>query len=135
MINISSFVYCEYVQTEFTPRGPRPKVINPLATLEPVAVPSNYSFSTVCCITGFSPDVEYNIQMVFMDPDGNVLKDTTDLKFKIPEKEKVGNIQLNLDARNIILRKEGEYKTKVLMNGECIGEYSIPVIVKGDFYE
>lgn len=131
MINISSFVYCEYVQTEFTPKGPRPKVIRPLQVLEPVAVPSNYSFSTVCCITGLDCEIEHTIQMLFIDPDGNVLKDTRDLKFKFPSKEMMGNMQFNLDARNIILRKEGEYKTKVFVDGECIGEYSIPVIAKG----
>ena len=38
-------------------------------------------------------------------------------------------MQFNLDMRNLVLREVGVYSTKVLVNGEQIGEYKIQVIV------
>ena len=38
-------------------------------------------------------------------------------------------MQFNLDMRNVILREEGVYATRIFMNGEQIGEYKIAVVV------
>ena len=38
-------------------------------------------------------------------------------------------MQFNLDMRNLVLDEVGLYSTKVLVNGEQIGEYNIQVIV------
>ena len=43
--------------------------------------------------------------------------------------DKLGVMQFNLDMRNLVLREVGLYSTKVLVNGEQIGEYKIQVIV------
>lgn len=42
---ISSFTYCDSIQIEMTPQGPRYQIVNPLQVLVPIAIPSNYSFA------------------------------------------------------------------------------------------
>ena len=58
MVYISSFTYCDSIQTEMTPQGPRNQIVNPLQVLAPIAVPGNYSFAIACNIAGFDAKQE-----------------------------------------------------------------------------
>ena len=133
MIYISSFTYCDSIQTEMTPQGPRNQIVNPLQMLAPIAIPSNYSFAIACNIAGFDATKENSVRIQFISPSGQVLNDTGEVKFQLPVEQlkldKLGVMQFNLDMRNLVLREVGVYSTKVLVNGEHIGEYKIQVIV------
>ena len=50
MVYISSFTYCDSIQTEMTPQGSINQIVNPLQVLAPIAVPGNYSFAIACNI-------------------------------------------------------------------------------------
>ena len=133
MAYISSVTYCDTIQTEVTPQVPKQQIMKPLQALIPIAIPGNFSFTIVCSITGFDTTKENSAKIIFLDPKGNVLYDTGDVKFQLPpEQEKMGGIasmQFNIDIRNLILREEGMYSTKVVFNNEELGEYKIQVIV------
>lgn len=135
MAYISSFTYCDSIQTEMTPQGPRNQIVNPLQVLAPIAIPGNYSFAIACNIAGFDVAVENCVRIQFLLPSGNVLNDTGDIKFQIPveqlQQDSLGVMQFNLDMRNMVLSEVGVYSTKVLVNGETVGEYRIQVIVGG----
>ena len=130
MVYISSFTYCDSIQTEMTPQGPRNQIVNPLQVLAPIAVPGNDSFAIACNIAGFDTMQENCVRIQFTSPNGQVLNDTGDIKFQLPveqlKRDKLGVMQFNLDMRNLVLSEVGLYSTRVLVNGEQIGEYKIP---------
>ena len=137
MAYVSSFAYCDSIQTEMTPQGPRPQIVNPLQVLMPVAVPSNYSFCISCNVAGFDDvSVENRVRVCFVAPSGKIVKDTDEIVFKVPLdqiKQTVPNaMQFNLQLQNVVLRETGIYTTEVYANGEKIGEYKIQVIVGDD---
>lgn len=133
MVYISSFTYCDSIQTEMTPQGPRNQIVNPLQVLAPIAVPGNYSFAIACNIAGFDAMKENCVRIQFISPNGQIVNDTGDIKFQLPaeqfKQDKLGVMQFNLDMRNLVLSEVGLYSTKVMINGEQIGEYKIQVIV------
>jgi hypothetical protein len=133
MAYISSFAYCDSVQTEMTPQGPRNQIVNPLQVLAPIAVPGNYSFAISCNIAGFDAAKENSIRVRFVSSSGQVVNDTGEVKFQLPSEQvksdKPSVMQFNLDMRNLALREVGIYSTKVFLNEAQIGEYKIEVIV------
>lgn len=58
MAYISSFTYCDSIQMEMTPQGPRNQIVNPLQVLAPIAIPGNYSFAIACNVAGFDVEKE-----------------------------------------------------------------------------
>lgn len=130
---ISSFIYCDSIQTEITPQGPKPQIVNPLQVLAPIAIPSNYSFAVACNLAGFNAEIENCVRLKFVSPSQQVIYDTGNINFKIPTEQlqagKPAAMQFNLDLRNLVLRECGLYSTKVYFNSNPIGEYKIEVIV------
>lgn len=133
MAYISSFTYCDSIQMEMTPQGPRNQIVNPLQVLAPIAIPGNYSFAIACNVAGFDIEKENSVRIQFVSSSNQILNDTGDIKFQIPidqiKVDKPSVMQFNLDMRNMILHEVGLYSTKVFVNGEQIGEYKIQVIV------
>lgn len=133
MAYISSFTYCDSIQTEMTSQGPRNQIVNPLQVLAPIAVPGNYSFAIACNIAGFDAMKENSVRIQFVSSSNQLLNDTGDIKFQLPieqvKLDKPSVMQFNLDMRNLILSEVGLYSTKVFVNDEQIGEYKIQVIV------
>lgn len=133
MAYISSFTYCDSIQMEMTPQGPRNQIVNPLQVLAPIAIPGNYSFAIACNVAGFDVEKENSVRIQFVSSSNQILNDTGDIKFQIPidqiKLDKPSVMQFNLDMRNLILHEVGLYSTKIFVNGEQIGEYKIQVIV------
>ena len=133
MAYISSFTYCDSIQMEMTPQGPRNQIVNPLQVLAPIAIPGNYSFAIACNVAGFDVEKENSVRIQFVSSSNQIVNDTGDIKFQIPinqiKVDKPSVMQFNLDMRNLIIHEVGLYSTKVFVNGEQIGEYKIQVIV------
>lgn len=133
MVYISSFTYCDSIQMEMTPQGPRNQIVNPLQVLAPIAIPGNYSFAIACNVAGFDVEKENSVRIQFVSSSNQIVNDTGDIKFQIPinqiKVDKPSVMQFNLDMRNLIIHEVGLYSTKVFVNGEQIGEYKIQVIV------
>ena len=132
MAYVSSFIYCDSIQSELTPQGPRNNVMNPLQVLAPIAVPGNYSFAIACSIAGFNENSKNTVRMQFETEKGRVINDTGDIVFQIPPEiikaNQPATMQFNLDFRNLVLPEQGVYSTVIFANGEKIGEYKIPVV-------
>ncbi len=136
MAYISSFAYCDSVNQQITPEGPKIQLNNPLQVLAPIAIPGNYSFSVVCDIAGFASDSDNFFQFQFVSPNGQIIFDTGKMPLKPDSKqvqsENHTNIQIVLDLRNLVFMEKGLYVTKAYFNNDQIGEYKIEVI-KGEF--
>ena len=70
---------------------------------------------------------------MFSDPNNNILYDTNEVKFQLPAEQVkasgIASMQFNIDIRNLILRQTGIYSTKIIFNGNQLGDYKIQVIV------
>ena len=130
---ISSFTYCDTIQTEMTPQGPQQQIVKPLQALMPIAIPGNFSFAIACSIAGFDTSKENCVKIMFSDPNNNILYDTGEVKFQIPVEQikanGIASMQFNIDIRNLVFREAGIYSTKVIFNDNELGEYKIQVIV------
>ena len=84
---ISSFTYCDTIQTQMTQQGPQQQIIKPLQVLTPVAIPGNFSFAIACSITGFDTSKENTVKIIFLDPHSKVLYDTGEVKFQLPPEQ------------------------------------------------
>ena len=106
MVYISSFMYCDSIQSEITPQGQRINISNPLQVLAPIAIPSNYSFSVVCNFAGFDSNIDNNMRMQFVSPSGQIIYDTDNVSFKLPEEQiqsgRPAAMQFNIDVRNLV---------------------------------
>ncbi len=135
MAYVSSFTYCETIQTEITEQGTRYQIVNPLSVLAPVSIPGNYSFAISCNIAGFDVSKENSVSICFFDQHGSEIYNSGSVAFDIPAEHvkdnEIANIQFNIDIRNLVFKESGLYVTKVLLNADELGEYKIQVI-KGD---
>ena len=122
---ISSFTYCDTIQTEMTPQGPQQQIVKP--------IPGNFSFAIACSIAGFDTSKENSVKIMFLDPSNNVLYDTGDVNFQLPTEQikpsGIASMQFNIDIRNLVFREAGLHSTNVIFNNIELGEYKIQVIV------
>ena len=133
MAYISSFTYCDSIQTQFTPEGPQKRIVNPLQVLSPIAIPGNYSFSISCNIADVSIGDPHTIIVEFVGPNdtrnNNPVKVNFSLDSQMIDQEKsFPGIALELDMRNTIIKEDGIHTTRVLLDNELLGEYKIKVI-------
>ena len=129
---VSSFTYCDSIQTQMTDKGPINQIVSPLQVLAPIAIPGNFSFAISGCIMGLDVEKENIIRISFVSPSGHVAFDTQEITIQLPRDVKAQDIpnfmQFNLDLRNIVINEKGLYITKIEVNKEIIGEYKIQVI-------
>ena len=131
MAYVSSFMYCESLQSQQSPDGKlQPQLMTPLSALTPVAIPGNFSFAILCGIAGFDVDKDHTVKFDFVASDGKVTT-ITNVRMTVSDMTADGkNIklaQIGVEIRNFIFMADGTYTTKVYFDGELIGEYKVPV--------
>lgn len=126
MLKVTSFVYCGSI--EQSPTGPTLRGI--LQFLVPKILPTEYSFSVSFGIYDLGKMESLKIRYVFKNPDGEIVKDTDQIDIPISEdmqKNSHLGMQFNLDLKNLMLEKVGEYYSEVYVNGKLTGTYPIDV--------
>lgn len=139
MAILKNFVYCLGTKTETLNDGERPvtNIIGLANSLSPDFIPGNFSFSIVFSILDLDSNSKYKVDIAFVDETGKELirtesttfdGDTTEQNvYNVPNEFFGYNIAAEL--RNVVLEKEGKYKTVIYLNEQNIGEY--PIYVKG----
>ena len=134
MAKVTSFVYCLNASRMITADG-KGEMINAegvLSTITPEYVPGSFSFSIIFSIIDFDIKENNKIRIVFSDAENKEIVNSNDIslpiqivedQIDIPEKYK--GINLSMDMRNVVLEKDGVYKTTIYFNGESIGSYEI----------
>ncbi|BBH19845.1 hypothetical protein Back11_11900 [Paenibacillus baekrokdamisoli] len=135
MPRMFNFIYSESVQTEITPTGQKPIIIGPMMNFKPAFIPGNFSFAVTFSISGVTFNQDHKIQYLFFAPGENQpLIDSGEIlvnvqissdQERLPEYAR--GIQINMDFRNIIFRKEGDYESEIMFNGDSLGRFPIPV--------
>lgn len=132
---ISSFTYCESIQAQATPQGDQTQIVGPLQVLNPLVVPSHFSFSIAFGIVGIVPEQENILVLKIQSPTGDEIYATPEVHLNMPSNSdgirKVSTLQFNLDLRNLFFAVEGTYRTTVSLNGVIMGEYPIEVLAGG----
>ena len=132
---VTSFVYCESIQSQQIQKpngGQVHTIVNPYQTLTPYSIPGKFSFSISIGMQGdeFSSK-DNSLKVDFFDPESNVVHTTNEINVQraVIDGVPVQNpgLILNVDIRNMLFTKKGIYTTKLSVNGEHIGSYSILV--------
>lgn len=132
MARVTMFVYCENVQNENTPLGPKNNIIGPMNAIRPMFIPGTFSFSIFTSIVDVDLKKTHNFRIVLSDgfkdivDTGNALIPPQNIEPDLPESER--GFMLNMDLRNVIFEKEGSYIGKVYFDDDILGEY--PIYVK-----
>lgn len=127
-MKIISFVYCERIVQE----NQNLNIINPLNMIVPINMPTNYSFSISIGLYDIPANQAHNLKIELLSPSDEMI-------FEMPGEFKVDNdteeknaAQLNIDINNQVFKEYGEYKTKVYINGDVLGEYPIEVVKRNE---
>ncbi len=130
---INSFVYCDKITNEFNPTNGamNRNIASPLNDLRPVSIPGNFTFSIACSISHIDVEKNNHVAFHFIDPDGNEIMPRIEAYIPqgtliAPNGEK-GNLNMDLEYRNLVFKSEGLYKTQVEFNKTILGEYPIEV--------
>ena len=129
MAEISTFLYCENAQP--LPNGGM-TINGPMKIITPKYIPGVFSFTIFFGIIGIDLSDPHTLQIKFMKKGENKALVDTD-KLNLQNQEIKANIlpldmrgfMANLDFRNVELETEGEYVTKVILDGELKGEFPI----------
>lgn len=132
MAYISAFNYCDRVQNMTNKEGQIRNIITPLSELRPINIPGNYTFTIASTITELDTTVDNVLEIFFHAADESQSENTLIMNIskniidpntgKTPD-----SINIDIDLRNVVLRKEGMYKTVFKLNGSVLAEYPIKV--------
>lgn len=130
MAKVSAFLYCDSIENLMTPMGPKLTISNPLQVFTPAYIPGNFSFGILLGIIGFDTKAKHNLRILFKYRETEkVIFDTNIIEFPIQAESKfptdLDGTMINMDLRNVVIEKPGEYFTEVIFDGEKIGEYPI----------
>ena len=125
MAKVRSFIYCEEIEQQPTPTGPKANIIGPIGEINLMGIPSFYSFSVACTIVELDSTKVNELQIHFVAPNGELLNDTGVIEIPILEEKIAKSLQMNLRFNNLPFREEGEFVTKVYFNGEEIDRFPI----------
>lgn len=132
MARITTFVYCENVENGNTPTGPKNNIIGPMNAIRPMFIPGTFSFSIFASILGVDLKAPHTFRIEFFSETkaildtGNAQLPSQSLEPDLPESER--GFMINMDFRNVVFEKEGEYVSKVYFDDKLLGEY--PIYVK-----
>lgn len=133
MAKVVSFVICDSIQNMPSPQNELvPTLVAPQIALRPQFIPSNFSFAMAVGISDIDLQAENQMRFVILDPGGVNIHDTGDSVLPKIEDHDVlpreyQGFMVNMDIRNLTIPREGEYRFMFYMNGDCIGEYSVPI--------
>lgn len=127
-MKLVSFVYCDEVKAEDNGIN---SILNPLLMFNPIATPSNYSFTISFGVYDLEKEIENILNISFVDPNKNVISEQNMnlpvLPRELIEARKPIGIQFNVGFRNVVLSCEGEYRTIIKINDTVLGEFPIYV--------
>ncbi len=133
MANLKTVLYCEGINADMTPNGPKNTLVGPLMCLAPMFIPGMFSFSIFVHIEdiGEVKDLAHSFKIIFKKKNSQEeIVNTGDQPINInkgdqTEENKMNGIMINMDFRNVVIREEGEYVSEIYFDNEKIGEGSI----------
>lgn len=132
---VSLFVYSDGTKTENHPQ-PEMHIINPKIIFTPMFIPGQYSFDVTVGIMELDTEKEeHTARYTFSGPDGGIIINSGGIrlqKTEQPQKNLPPDMRggiISLDFRNVILNKNGTYKSEVFCDGESLGDF--PISVRG----
>jgi hypothetical protein len=130
MLKISSFMYCEQAQVD-NETG-QLEISRPLYGIVTESIPTRFSFSIVFAMVGLDPSEDHSLHLIFKSPDDENIIVTDRIPVGFNDREVVSEeshgINLSVDFRNVLLEKEGLYKTEIYINDDLVDYFPIPVM-------
>lgn len=110
------------------------QLVSPQIALRPQFIPGNFSFGVAVGVQGVDLHITNRIHFTISDSQGNVIQDSGISEFpplpeNIPETmpAEYQGFLMNMDIRNLVIHKDGEYLFSLYVNDELVGTQSIPI--------
>ena len=135
MPKVSNFVYCLEAKREEDSTNKRLNANGIFSTLILDFMPSNFSFSIVFSVIDVDFDEDNKIRVCFKKKNEKAfIIDTGDIKITLEESlDPVFGVDVSFDFRNVAFQEEGDYESKIYLNGEEV--YLAPLRVQKRKYE
>lgn len=134
MAKVSNIIFCEDIQEQITATGKKIQVVAPLQFFTPAYIPGMYSFSVLIGLMDYDPKVDHTLKLNFkLNEADKFIMETEEIP--IPAEDNAENtnkpsgMMCNMDMRNVILEKSGEYVFNVYFDGELIETKMINAVV------
>lgn len=109
------------------------KIMNPITDIVVDILPTQYTFSCACVITGFDNTRKNKVRHELKSENGDLLNKGSYSIEPWPEKmseNTLYGVNIGIDFRNVLLTKTETLTTYLYFNDEVIGDYPINVIRK-----
>lgn len=110
------------------------QLVSPQIALRPQFIPGNFSFGVAVGVQGVNLHITNRIRFTISDSQGNVIQDSGISEFPpLPENTpetmpaEYQGFLMNMDIRNLVIHKDGEYLFSLYVNDELVGTQSIPI--------
>lgn len=135
MAKITAFMLCDSISAIPVPEGGvLQQLVSPQIALRPQFIPGNFSFGVAVGVQGVDLHITNRIHFTISDSQGNVIQDSGISEFpplpeNIPETmpAEYQGFLMNMDIRNLVIHKDGEYLFSLYVNDELVGTQSIPI--------
>jgi hypothetical protein len=136
MPTLSNFLHCE--ETYIDDETGTPVIKTPIPIIRLLKIPSSFSFSVVFSIVGVDTTEKDKHFMIyqFLNPIGEPIIETKPIDISFHGNNGIQNdlpremrgVMFGADFRNIEFKLNGIYKSRVILDGEILGEYELPVL-------
>lgn len=133
MAKLTCFMICDSVKNIPGPDGKfQTTLVAPQMVLRPQIIPSNFSFAIAFGISDINLNEANKLKFTITNPEGKIIENQGEVELPVISviDDQLPRIYqgftINIDVRNLLISVEGEYKFTVYVNGENIGERSIP---------
>lgn len=138
MARVSSLILCESVQPAITQNANggvdiRPNIMSPITSIQPIAIPGNYSFAiffSICDIEHNTKSAQGNLQLKITAPNGNVIFSSATVSISADILSN-GAFSYSIDFRNFVFEHEGNYVIDIFYNDEKLNGQEFNVTRKG----
>lgn len=125
-------IICDNVNQEIGPNGVSNNFVNILQYIEPINIPSNYTFVAACLFSDLDKNIQHIFSIKLIDPYEKLIVNFDNITFS-PQKNELENLQnplnlqINAEFRNVIISCVGCYYVKVYDNNEQIACETVEV--------
>lgn len=135
MAKLTAFMLCDSISAIPVPEGGvLQQLVSPQIALRPQFIPGNFSFGVAVGVQGVNLHITNRIRFTISDSQGNVIQDSGISEFPpLPENTpetmpaEYQGFLMNMDIRNLVIHKDGEYLFSLYVNDELVGTQSIPI--------
>lgn len=136
MAKIGYFVYCSNMERKaISNNNDASSISNPMPEIHLPFLPTAFSLGLaigLADIADIKENEKHKLKVVCKNKEGDIIFNSSDMPLNIPpapDNKKLVGMQIFIDMKNIIFRKNSNLVTSIFFDDKPIGEYETNVVV------